>query len=209
MRRTKAEAAETREMILDAAEIAFWEKGVSRTSLKEIAIKAGVTRGAIYFHFRDKPTIYNAMIDRIKFPQEELIDEIQKNDSINPIDIVEKAACSCLKRFADDERQQRVMTIITLRCEYVHEFSEMIKRLQHAHDSMINLFERMMQVAQKRNMLAHDWSPEDAARVMVSVVSGILTDWLNSEKTFDLKRLGEKMVTTYTSSFRNVVEKAA
>jgi TetR/AcrR family acrAB operon transcriptional repressor len=53
-RRTKEEAAATRESILDAAEQLFVKQGVSRTTLQHIATAAGVTRGAIYWHFNDK-----------------------------------------------------------------------------------------------------------------------------------------------------------
>ncbi|WP_297323704.1 TetR family transcriptional regulator [uncultured Bartonella sp.] len=202
MRRTKTEASETRDAILDAAELAFLKKGVSKTSLNDIAERAGVTRGAIYFHFRDKPAIYNAIIDRIKFPQEELIAEVSCNDSVNPIDILEKSACSCLMRFAEDKHQQRVMTIITLRCEYVDEFSQMMMRLREAHDSMLNLFTRMLYVAQSRNMLADDWTPEDAARLLVCVVGGVLHEWLNSDKSFNLEQLGTRLIRNQTKSLR-------
>jgi TetR/AcrR family acrAB operon transcriptional repressor len=54
VRRTKEEAAATRDSILDAAEILFAKNGVSRTTLQHIATAAGVTRGAIYWHFVDK-----------------------------------------------------------------------------------------------------------------------------------------------------------
>lgn len=202
MRRTKSAAAETRETILDAAELVFLDKGVSQTSLNDIAKRAGVTRGAIYFHFRDKLAIYNAIIDRIKFPQEELIDEVKRNDSVNPIDVLENSACSCLERFVEDEHQQRVMTIITLRCEYVEEFSEVIFRLRKAHAGMLDLFVRLFHVAQSRQMLADDWSPQDAARVLVSIVVGMLHEWLNSEKAFDLNQLGKKLILTQTTAFR-------
>lgn len=202
MRRTKAEASETREAILDAAELAFLKNGVSKTSLNDIAEGAGVTRGAIYFHFRDKPAIYNAIIDRIKFPQEELIAEVSRNDSVNPIDILEESACSCLIRFAEDKHQQRVMTIITLRCEYVDEFSQMMMRLRESHDSMLNLFTRMLYVAQSRNMLADDWTPEDAARLLVCVVGGVLHEWLNSDKSFNLEQLGTRLIRNHTKSLR-------
>lgn len=52
-RRTKEEAEETRIQILDAAERVFYDKGVSRASLAEIASDAGVSRGAIYWHFEN------------------------------------------------------------------------------------------------------------------------------------------------------------
>jgi TetR/AcrR family acrAB operon transcriptional repressor len=47
-RRTKEEAQATRTQLLDTAEVVFREKGVSRTTLTDIASAAGVTRGAIY-----------------------------------------------------------------------------------------------------------------------------------------------------------------
>ena len=65
VRKTKEEAQETRNAILDAAEVVFQKQGVSRTSLAEIAAAAGVTRGAIYWHFKNKEDVFNAMIERI------------------------------------------------------------------------------------------------------------------------------------------------
>lgn len=55
-RKTKQEAQETRQHILDVALRLFSQQGVSSTSLGEIAKAAGVTRGAIYWHF--KPRFY-------------------------------------------------------------------------------------------------------------------------------------------------------
>ena len=59
-RRTKAEAQATRNALIDAAERLFDSRGVSRTSLQDIAQAAGATRGAIYWHFKDKADLFNA-----------------------------------------------------------------------------------------------------------------------------------------------------
>ena len=61
MRKTKEEAAMTRQKILEAARRAFHKNGVAKTSLEKIAEEAGVTRGAIYWHFKDKTTLFFAM----------------------------------------------------------------------------------------------------------------------------------------------------
>ena len=53
VRRTKEDAVATRNSLLDAAERVFYDKGVSRASLGDIAQAAGATRGAIYWHFKD------------------------------------------------------------------------------------------------------------------------------------------------------------
>lgn len=63
-RRTKAEAQATRNALIDAAERLFDSQGVSRTSLQDIAQAAGATRGAIYWHFKDKADLFNAMMER-------------------------------------------------------------------------------------------------------------------------------------------------
>ena len=61
-RRSKAEAAAPRDSLLDAAEHVFFEKGYSRATLEDIARHAGVTRGALYWHFRDKADVLQAMV---------------------------------------------------------------------------------------------------------------------------------------------------
>ncbi|KUJ92268.1 MAG: TetR family transcriptional regulator, partial [Pseudomonas sp. 63_8] len=61
-RRTKAEAQATRALILDAAEQVFHAQGVSHASLAEVAKAAGVSRGAIYWHFENKIDLFQAML---------------------------------------------------------------------------------------------------------------------------------------------------
>ncbi|RME96025.1 MAG: TetR family transcriptional regulator, partial [Alphaproteobacteria bacterium] len=53
-RKTREEAEKTRQHILDAAFTLFARQGFSRTTLQQIAAAAGVTRGAVYWHFKDK-----------------------------------------------------------------------------------------------------------------------------------------------------------
>ncbi|MEE3190810.1 MAG: TetR family transcriptional regulator, partial [Pseudomonadota bacterium] len=67
-RRTKEEALQTRETLIEAAEVVFHRKGVSASSLNDIAKEAGVTRGAVYWHFKNKHDIFQAIVDRLLAP---------------------------------------------------------------------------------------------------------------------------------------------
>ncbi len=58
MKRTKEEAEQTRQALLDAALVIFSRKGFAATGLEEIAERAKVTRGAIYHHFKNKRDLY-------------------------------------------------------------------------------------------------------------------------------------------------------
>ena len=88
VRRTKEEALETRDRILDTAEQVFSERGVARTSLADIADAAGVTRGAIYWHFKNKGDLFSAMLDRVALPME-AHEERQSNRADNRREAIE------------------------------------------------------------------------------------------------------------------------
>jgi len=70
MRRSKADAEITRCRILEAAADQFAKQGINRTRLSDVASAAGVTRGAIYWHFTDKEALITAMIDSVSAPTE-------------------------------------------------------------------------------------------------------------------------------------------
>ncbi len=53
----------TRERILSAAMTVFAQKGWQKTSLDEVAAAAGMTKGAIYWHFRNKNDLFFALLD--------------------------------------------------------------------------------------------------------------------------------------------------
>jgi TetR/AcrR family acrAB operon transcriptional repressor len=58
MRRTRQEAEETRRRILDAAVELFETRGFSATRIQDIADRTGLTRGAVYWHFKNKDELY-------------------------------------------------------------------------------------------------------------------------------------------------------
>ena len=64
MRKTKEEAEKTRDNILKSALKVFLKNGYSKTSLAGIAENAGYTRGAVYWHFKDKSEILEKIISK-------------------------------------------------------------------------------------------------------------------------------------------------
>lgn len=68
VRRTKEEALETRNKLLDSAEYLLQSQGVSHTTLQGIALHAGATRDAVYWHFKDKAELFDAMMERVTLP---------------------------------------------------------------------------------------------------------------------------------------------
>src|ERR1700760_3364115 len=111
-RRTKDEAEQTRDAILDAAEKVFYKRGVARTSLDEIARAARVTRGAVYWHFKDKMELSEAMVERVFLPNEDMLEQLAARTSDTPLQDLEQACRHSLKLMATDKRRQRVFSIL-------------------------------------------------------------------------------------------------
>ncbi|MFF2177775.1 TetR/AcrR family transcriptional regulator [Lysinibacillus sp. NPDC058147] len=60
----RKEAIERRNEILDAADELFGQKGFDGTSTNDILEKVGIARGTLYYHFKSKEDIMDALIDR-------------------------------------------------------------------------------------------------------------------------------------------------
>jgi AcrR family transcriptional regulator len=60
------QAESTRRAVLDAARQAFGERGYAATSVDEIVRRAGLTKGALYHHFRDKDDLFLAVVEAVK-----------------------------------------------------------------------------------------------------------------------------------------------
>src|SRR5262245_19613352 len=73
VRRTAAEAEQTRLAILTAARAAFAEQGFAAASTTTIAAAAGVTRGALYYHFADKNELFRAVFIEIELELNETV----------------------------------------------------------------------------------------------------------------------------------------
>ncbi len=80
MRRTKADAEQTRMQLMQMAVKVFKDKGYVRTRLDDIAKAAGVTRGAIYHHFGNKAKLFKAIMMKI-----DMVDRIMSNERDEPL----------------------------------------------------------------------------------------------------------------------------
>ncbi len=202
MRRTKADAAETREAILIAAEKMFLKHGVHQSSLIEIASQAGVTRGAIYFHFHDKLDIFRAIIGQARFPQEEIMLQAANLDHPNPLHVLEQSILAALELFVSDERQQIIFTIIHQQHGHGGEMTPILERIKEARDNVLSLFTKLLEVAERRGELSTQWTAKSAAPILMAIVGGLLGDWIRNEKSFDLVGDGSKAIRTLIQSMR-------
>ena len=197
VRRTKADAQVTRSSLLDAAEHLFQARGVSRTSLNDIALAAGTTRGAIYWHFKDKADLFNAMMDRVVLPLEEVLDSKVIPDAMDPIGEIRAALLEALRKTANDEQTRRVFEVATHKVEYVDELMAVQQRHLRVRNQWLA---RTRQAMERAVALRGEKLPLDvntAALGLHVMVNGLIQSWLLDQQAFDLLEAGCQTIDTY------------
>jgi TetR/AcrR family transcriptional regulator, acrAB operon repressor len=202
-RRTKEEAQETRSRILDTAEQVFFDKGVSRTSLTDIAEAAGVTRGAIYWHFRNKSDLFEAMFARVKTPFEELIEATIDTNEPDPLARIRELLMLIFEGTATNPQRARVLDILYFKCEFTEEMGAVLSR--HT-DAMRDAREKMaagLRNASAKGQLPADLDTRQAAVMLHGFLNGMLADWLLSPDHIDLGKDAGVYIDALFDMFRN------
>ena len=202
MRRTKEDAQQTREQLIDAAEVVFAERGVSRTSLQEIAKAAGLTRGAIYWHFKDKAELFNAMMARTTMPMEGNLKAIDTVHETQPLQRLKASMLDALQRISSDPRTQRVFDIATLKVEYVDDLLGVRARRLDVHTSCRRHIEATFRRAQALGHLPERPHAHVMAVAYLGLINGLIQNWLLDATAFDLVSVAEQAVDAFLQGLR-------
>jgi AcrR family transcriptional regulator len=174
-----------------------------QTSLEQVAEEAAVTRGAIYWHFSDKVALFKALHERVRLPQEDMVERAAADGHPDPLGLLEQIALDSTKTITTDPRLMRVYAILLVRCEYVGEMAEALKRQQDADAVMRANLVRIFTMADENGSLRSNWTPEVAARVFESMIMGLWADWLRYGQGFDLMKIGSQCIAELFVSFRS------
>ncbi|MCJ0764631.1 TetR family transcriptional regulator [Variovorax terrae] len=199
VRRTKEDALATRNSLLDSAEILFQAHGVSRTSLNDIAQAAGTTRGAIYWHFKDKADLFNAMMERVTLPMEDALLKVDDGIAADPVKHMRAAMLHALHKTAHDEQTRRVFEVATHKVEYVDELSAVRERhLSVRNECLTRVAQDLRAAARQRGHRLPIPAPA-AAHGLHALIDGLIQNWLLDPQAFDLVATGRKVFDTYLS----------
>lgn len=196
-RRTKQDALETRNSLLDAAERVFCDRGVSRASLSDIAAAAGTTRGAIYWHFKDKVDLFNAMMDRVTLPLEQAFAAFEGQEQLDPVQRVRAALSYVFMVVATDQRTRRVFDVALHKVEYVEDLWGVRDRHIAATNDFVQQLERDLTAAAAMSDGRMVAAPRDAAVGLHCLFDGLLREWILKGGAFDLVRVGSASLDAY------------
>lgn len=181
VRKTKEDAKLTRQRIVNAARAVFLRRGVSKSTLEHIASEANVTRGAVYWHFKNKTEIFHAIREQVFLP---LIDHM--DDSLspsfetneNPLTQIENSLCHTVNELSENIAMREIYEIMMIKCEYVDEFATVLHQILNNCSSLIEKIEIAYQRAQKQNILVNTLTPHALALDTHLFFGGLLHMWI-------------------------------
>ncbi len=209
VRKTKEEAELTRSSILDAAERLFQLHGVAGTSLQDIAEAAGVTRGAVYWHFEGKADLFNAMIERVRMPFDETSEAVDNAPAAMAVQRLREHLAFLLDRTQGDEQVRRVFSIATQMIEYNGELALVRERRLQWQADHVAMLERALTAARRAGQVRSTIPVKQVALGLHALVDGLLQNWLLKPDSFDLKRVGARVLDIYLAGLAGLPEPKA
>lgn len=201
-RKTKEQALETRNQILDAALHCFSTHGVSSTSLSDIATRAGVTRGAIYWHFKNKIDILNEIWLQCDEHLDELELEYQKQYPDDPLAQMKALLVTLLQSTVKDHSRRALMEIIFHKCEFVGEMETFQKIQQTVLLECYPKIEASLRKCVSAGQLPEKLNTRQTAIIMRSYISGLMENWLFTPASFDLEKDAAELVEAFIDMLR-------
>lgn len=182
-RKTKADALKTRQLLIDAAIEQFAQRGVTNTTLSDIADAAGVTRGAVYWHFSSKTELFNEMWEQ-QVPLSDIVKYIQTENE-NPLIDLRERFITTLQYVAETPKQRALMQILYHKCEFTPEMmAEDIIRNKVCCNR--NALRESLLKCVRYGFLPADTNVDVIVIMLRGFFSGIIKNWLMEPGQFNL-----------------------
>ncbi len=185
MKRTKEEAQQTREKIFDAGLKVFSLKGYSGATLNDVAREAGITRGAIYWHYKNKEAFFREVEARLETYYDDVIEKISRSEVWFP-NKLRTIIIELLNRFNED-LQWRRMQEFALRSFLSHKRLNPSLMQRTIRDKPMDLLKRAIE----RREIYHRWDETSALLALASFISGMFLHIIQTNITLTEKQIAE------------------
>jgi TetR/AcrR family acrAB operon transcriptional repressor len=200
-RKTREESEQTRQDILNVALDLFHARGYARTTLEQIARGAGVTRGAIYWHFKDKVALFLGLKEDVERSTETRLEDLLLR-TVNELSDMRDNLLRLFRCLENDERSRKYFELIFFRAEYTEELQPIMDqfrlKLQRLEQKDAEDFARLQQAG----IIAARHDGAQIALALRCLVLGLLHTWLINVDEFQIVRKGGELIEQYLESLR-------
>ncbi|MEG0637232.1 MAG: TetR family transcriptional regulator, partial [Pseudomonas sp.] len=145
----------------------------------DIAELAGVTRGAIYWHFNNKAELVQAMLDSLREPLDALARASESEEEPDPLGCMRQLLIQVFHQTVLDPKTRRIYEILHHKCEFTDDMCDIRQQRQAStldcHGDIVLTL---------RNAV----HPERAAVAIFAYIDGLISRWLLLPESFELQK---------------------
>lgn len=176
-RKTPQETEKTRRLLIEKAGEMFYEKGVARTTLNDVAKAANMTRGAIYWHFENKAELFSEFAANAVYPTEQAIEQALDDDRLDALHKLRKILTLTLEIPAKDPAIRKAYTVMAHRCEYTEELQPGLSDLEEKENEFVSVIQQLIEEAQQAGRVTLERPSESLTFAAYAYIDGILNRW--------------------------------
>lgn len=194
MRKTKTEAQKTRQHLLDAALEVFWRDGVTRASLQAIAQEAGVTRGALYWHFKNKEDLFETLFEQQYADFFAAFNDQTLRDNQDVWTHLQHNLTTMFETLATRESKHKFCNVMFSKCEQTAGNETITELACRYHRLFQKQIAYALQLSREQGRLPENTDIELAAIYLESSLVGLIKIWIDEPERFDLIAKSKRVI---------------
>ena len=175
------------EAVLRAARELFVEQGYEHTSISRIAARAGLTKGAVYFYFKDKAELLQRLLDEAN--------EVSFQSIIAAMDAQAGSPRKQLLSFVNTtaavgvENREHMLLPVLMAVEFAASDQQVARKVREIYAAWTAALESVVRAGQSTGDVDATLDPESTAIALVALVDGLLLQWHRLHQEIDGPRL--------------------
>lgn len=171
VRKTKEEAENTRRDILKAALDVFYQKGYSRTTFDDIAARINLTKGAVYWHFKNKPDLLMELL------REHFNNHFQNEPVVNTLNDLRIVMVREAERIQKDEDERKFLFFAMFQMEWSEAMvNKLHETILGVRDFPLQRIKKALTNIKNNGELSEDINVEEVALLVLHLWKGALAD---------------------------------
>jgi AcrR family transcriptional regulator len=194
----------TRQNILDAAVQVFLKHGFQRSAMQDVAERAGVTRGAVYWHFRNQLDVLEALLDVTQLPWQVLRPLPRPLLGSTPVAPLRQALArmaiaplTCLEGSVPAQQLMRIVGEVNEPDSGARLGARLTSRLEADRAAGLHCLQMALAQTAASGALRPGTDPASAALGLFVLVDGLMHQWLRQPTAFRLTEVGTQAVQSH------------
>lgn len=186
-RKSPEEAQETRRKLIESALDTMSENSFSSVTMVQIANKIGLSKGAIYWHFKGKDDLLISLIEHYCGKMREIV--IPQGMQLDSLSDLRTYYSNKLIRLAQSESCKKMSLLIQREWEWPDQAKEKIvnilkEQLQEEESLLESLFVKL----QSENIIREERTPRELAETFVAIFHGLFSMQMHGCCSVDMER---------------------